>query len=330
MNNLIKFYFPKWIFLNNLGDSINATFIPRILKKINKNCKIEIITDGFLIDIFKLDPNVDLVRKPTFEELHLNYPKYAFSDKQFENIKVVYPDWHPNVFNFWKNNFDFLCNHPTANLITVNFLLQLKLENLLFDKSFDFREFINIENEINTSEFINIAIVPATKLSGKTEPHPGCNGKGLRFNGNKGIESWKQLTTQLKEKNSKIKIFEFSKENFGLGDYHFPEDKNIFNVIKNIDLMDFGIMSDGGLHHIFNARNKKVFLFQATKINKVEFFKLSNTIFPEELHLECRKQCPSYFLEMFEGENKSLKCNLECEDMNPLKLANFILQNISK
>lgn len=330
MSDFIKLYFPRWLFPNNLGDSLNVTFVPKLLKAIYPNKKLEVITHGFLIDIFKIDPSVDSVRLPHQSELYLDYITYAFNEYQNENIKVIYPDWHPKVFSFWKNNHEFLYNHPTANLITINFLLQLRFENLIFDKNFDFREFINIEHTKNNSDLINIGIVPATKLSGKQNPHPHCNGIGLRFNGEKGLESWKITIDALKKENSKIKIFEFSKENFGLGDHHFPEDKNIFNVIKNVDFMDFGVMSDGGIHHIFNARNKKVFLFQATKINKVEFFKLSNTIFPEELHLECRKQCPSYFLEIFGGEDKSLKCNLECENMNPLKLAKFILQNIPK
>lgn len=329
MNN-IKFYFPRWLFPNNLGDSLNATFVPKILKKYYKNCKIEIITDGFLIDVFKLDPYVDSVRKPNYAELNLDYVQYAFSENQIENIKAIYPDWHPKVFSFWKDNFDLLYNHPTANLITVNFLLQLKLENLLFDEAYDFREIINISEEKNTTDFINIGIVPATKLSGKSNPHPYCDGKGFRFNGNNGIQSWISLISELKNKNPKIKIFEFSKENFNLGDYHFQDNGNIFDLIRNVDLMDFGIMSDGGIHHAFNARNKKVFLFQATKINKVEFFKLSNTIFPEHLHLNCRKKCPSYFLQVFGGEDLSKNCNLECEQMNPEKLAKFILENINQ
>lgn len=329
MNNDIKFYFPRWLFPNNLGDSLNTTFVPKILKKYYQNCKIEIITKGFLLDVFKLDPCVDSVREPNFQELNLDYIQYAFSKNQIENIKVIYPDWHPEVFSFWKNNFDFLYNHPTANLITVNFLLQLKLENLLFDETYNFREIVNTREQKNTTEFINIGIVPATKLSGKTNPHPYCDGKGFRFNGNNGMQSWIRLINELKNKNPKIKIFEFSKENFNLGDHHFQDNGNIFDLIRNVDFMDFGIMSDGGIHHAFNARNKKVFLFQATKINKVEFFKLSNTIFPEHLHLDCRKKCPSYFLQVFGGQDLSKNCNLECEQMNPEQLAKFILENIN-
>ncbi len=333
IHSSIKLYYPYWIF-PNLGDAINVTFIPKILKRINPDIKIEIVTSGFLIDIFKLDSNVDIVREPTQQELYFNYREFAFSENTpgsqkfcLPNIKVIWADWHPRVFDFWKQHSAFMQCHPTANLITLNFLLQLDLEYLLFDPSLDFREFINVPVTPNTSDFINVGIVPATKLSGKSSPHPNCNGVGFRFNGAKGMDSWKEFVQELRRLNKKIKIYEFSKENFGLGDVHLP-DSDIFTLIKNVDLMDVGVMSDGGVHHAFNARNKPVVLFQATKINKVEFFKLSNTSFPEHLHLECRKKCPSYFTEVFGGNDKSQTCKLECETMNPKLLAAYIAEKV--
>jgi hypothetical protein len=326
----IKFYFPRWIFPNNLGDSLICTFVPKILKKIYPNSELEIITYGFLIDLFKLNPHVDIVREPNEQERYLNFQQYAFSEQQEENIKVIYPDWHPKVFSFWKEHFKMLEDHPTANIITVNYLLQLRLEHLLFDKDINFLGSLDIESNPNTTNFINIGIVPTTKLSGKTNPHPDCDGKGFRFNGMKGLESWKELVSTMKNLNDKIKIFEFSKENFGLGDHHFEDDGNIFTLIKNVDFMDFGIMSDGGIHHAFNIRNKPVVLFQACLINKVEFFKLGNAFFPEHLHLECRKHCPSYFLQSFGGENKSLSCKRECENLSSKSLAEYIIHNVIK
>ena len=121
MSDFIKLYFPKWLFPNNLGDSLNVTFVPKILKAIYPNKKLEVITYGFLIDVFKIDPNVDVVRLPHQHELYLDYTSYAFNKDQDENIKVIYPDWHPKVFSFWKKNHEILHNHPTANLITINF-----------------------------------------------------------------------------------------------------------------------------------------------------------------------------------------------------------------
>lgn len=326
----IKLYFPRWLFPNNLGDSLVFTFIPRILKQLNKQCKLEIISYGFVNDILKLDQNVDIVRDPYLDEKHLDYRSYAFSDNKIENIKVIYPDWHPRVFSFWKDNHKLLEDHPSANIITVNYLLQLGLENLVFsDIDLLYSTNIPVINK-NTTDSINIGIVPATKLSGKAFPHPNCDGVGFRFNGINGLNAWKNLVNKLKKENKKIKIFEFSKENFSLGDYHFPDTGNIFELFNNVDIMDYGIMSDGGLHHAFNIRKKPVFLFQASLINKIEFFKLGNAFFPEHLHLSCRKQCPSYFNETFGGENLSLKCKRECENMSPELLAEYVLNKIKK
>lgn len=320
----IKFFFPKWHFPNNIGDSVNATFIPKILKKVYPNSEIEVITFGFLIDVFKNDPNVKSVRLPHSNEMFIDFKAYAFSDIQSPEFKSVFPEWHPKVFEFWGKNHDFLVNHKTANLITVNFLLQLKLEHLLFDENFDFREDFYYEPfENNLSEKINVGIVPSTKLAGRPIPHPGCDGKGLRFNGDKGIESWKSFVEKLKSLNKNIVIHEFSYENFGLGDVHYPHSDNLFDLVDQVDKMDIGVMSDGGLHHVFNARKKPVVLFQATKVNKCEFFMIENTFFPEHLHLDCRKSCRSYFSESLQIQDLSLKCNLECENLNPKLLAEY-------
>lgn len=325
----IKLYFPRWLFPNNLGDTLVFTFIPKIIKQIYNQCTLEVISHGFVLDLLKLDKNVDIAREPYPNEINLDYRSYAFSDTKRENIKVIYPDWHPKLFNFWKENSDFLENHPTANLITVNYLLQLKLEYLLFS-NVDLLYYANVQENKKTDNNINIGIVPSTKLSGKKYPHPNCDGIGFRFNGPKGLDSWRKLVENLKLSNQKIKIYEFSNENFNLGDYHFPDSGDIFTLLKNVDMMDFGVMSDGGIHHAFNMRNKPIVLFQACLINKVEFFKLKNSFFPKHLHLECRKKCPSYFHQVFGGENLSLTCKKECENMSPELLAEFILESLQK
>jgi hypothetical protein len=329
MSDFIKLYFPRWLFPNNLGDSLILTFVPKILKQQYPNKKIEVITYGFLVDLLKLDKNVDVVRQPFENEIYLNYKDYAFSNNQNENVKVVYPDWHPKVFSFWKENHEILESHSNVNIIVLNYLLQLGLEKLIFTNT-DFSTYANTPIFKNETQYINVGIVPATKLSGKKTPHPNCDGLGFRFNGQKGLNSWKKLVETLKNKNSNIKIYEFSSENFGLGDYHLPDTGNIFDLLKNVDIMDYGIMSDGGVHHAFNLRKKPIVLFQAGILCKVEFLKLGNAFYPEHLHLDCRKKCPSFFFETFGGENLSLTCKRECENMSAEALGNYFLKKVLK
>lgn len=324
----IKFYFPRWIFPNNIGDSVNATFIPKILKQVYNNCEIEVVTQGFLLDFFKIDPNVNHVRLPEPNEYLVNYREYAMKNNNLENnVKVVYPEWHPNVFKFWKENHDFLVNHPSVNIIILNFLLQLKLEHLIFDTEFNFQPHCYLKNEKKVKDSLNVGIVVSTKLAGKGSPHPGCNGLGYRYK----LNHWEKFVETLKSFDKNIKIFEFSEKNLNIGDIHYGYSKSIFDLIKQIDYMDIGVMPDGGLHHMFNSRNKPIVLFQSNILSKVDFLKLQNSHYPEELHLPCRKTCRSYFSEVFGVEDLSKKCNLECENLDPIKLAEYtykIIKNL--
>lgn len=328
----ITIYFPRWIFPNNLGDSLIFTFVPKLIKNLNPNCFIEVVSHGFVNDLLKLDPHVDLARECYGNEINLNYAEYAFSNEKNKAVHVIYPDWHPKTFSFWRENHNFLVNHPSVNIITLNYLLQLKLENLIFT-DYDFTPYVNIKKEAkedNRKDIINIGIVPATKLSGKKTPHPNCDGIGFRFNGPNGLASWKKFVKELKSLHNNIQIFEFSKENFNLGDHHIPDQNDIFSLIKNIDKMDLGIMSDGGVHHAFNCRKKPIVLFQAGILCKVEFLKLGNSFYPEHLHLECRKQCPSFFTEIFGGIDLSKTCKKECEKLSPELLAKYTSQKIKQ
>lgn len=323
----IKFYFPRWIFPNNVGDSINVTFVPKLLKKIYPESEITVVTHGFLIDVFKLDPNVSLVRTPEFSELNINYYEYAMSDIKYDdNIKVIYPEWHPRLFEFWKKNHELLVNHPTVNIIIVNFLLQLNLEHLLFDSTFDFQPICYSEIKNKPKNSFNVGIVVSSKLAGKGTPHPGCNGIGYRYS----IDHWKTFTKTLKSFNKNIKIFEFSENYMNIGDEHYGYSNSIIDLIDQIDYMDIGVMPDGGLHHMFNSRNKPIVLFQSNILSKVEFLKLKNAHYPEDIHLQCRKKCRSYFSEIFGVEDLSKNCKLECENLDPIKLAEYTYKIIKQ
>ena len=119
---------PRWFYPNNLGDSICTTFIPRLMKSEFPRDDLIIYTYGELIDVFSKDPNVDLVKEPppNFVGNYNFWRSQAFDGgtQLPDNVHVIFAEWHPNLWKYWSTNFDKFYNHPTANLVTVNFLLQ--------------------------------------------------------------------------------------------------------------------------------------------------------------------------------------------------------------
>lgn len=323
----IKFYFPNWIFPNNIGDTIISTFIPKLIKQLHPDHTLEVIVHGKLFDIMKYDDNIDICRLPNNEEMYYDFKSYALGEVKSYDFQVAYPDWHPNLFTFWQNNHDYLVNHPTANIITVNFLLQLGYEHLLFDAiSYDFRPYFNkIKTKLTTDSF-NLGIVISTKLAGKGNPHPGCNGIGYRYK----LESWREFVKHIKQSNPNIQIYEFSETFMHIGDVHNRYTDSFNELFDQIDQIDLAVVSDGGLHHAFNARNTPLVLFQPNILSKVEFLKLDNSYYPEHLHLNCRKSCRSYFSEVFGGNDMSTTCNMECENLDPIELAKYTNNIIEK
>lgn len=322
---MITLFLPNWLYPNNIGDTLVSTFIPKILKQIYPNETLQVVSYGKILEILQKDNNIDICRVPFNEEVHMSFGEYAFSSEQDPNVKVAIAGWHPKLFSFWKDNHDLLVNHPTANIITVNFLLQLQLEHLLFNPQYDFRPYCNTDILPKTNNKFKIGIVPATKLAGKDSPHPGCNGIGYRYR----LEHWKTFVDIIKTKQPDVEIYEFSENFLNLGDFHLPYTNNFIDLFNQIDSLNLGILSDGGIHHAFNLRNKPIVLFQPNILSKVDFVKLSNSHYPEHLHLDCRKSCRSYFTEVFGGEDKSKTCNMECENLNPIGLAEYTLEIIN-
>ena len=324
---MITLFLPNWLYPDNIGDSLVSTFVPGLLKKLNPKEDLQVISYGRLLEVLQKDPSIDICRLPSQEETTMDFGTYAFSsEKQDPSVKVVVAGWHPRLFSFWREHHEHLTNHPTANILTVNFLLQLQLEDLLFDNTQDFSSYCNLEPLPRDKHTFNIGIVISTKLAGKNNPHPGCDGIGYRYK----LESWKSFVDELKTQMPDVKIYEFSQNFLEIGDYHVPYVNSFLDLFHQIDSMDLGVLSDGGIHHAFNLRNKPLVLFQPNILSKVEFLKLSNSYFPDHLHLECRKSCRSYFTEVFGGIDKSKSCNMECESLDPIKLAEYTIQIIKQ
>jgi hypothetical protein len=323
----ISLYIPRWFYTNNLGDSIHSFFIPKIIKKVHPDCKLTVVTFGELIDLMKLNPYVDYVRSPFSTEIgnYEYWKNYAFNDKKIIDRYAVFAEWHPKLWSYWNAHFNQFSDHPSANILTVNSLLQLGMEKFLFDGS-------DLHTNLILGDFKkdrrSIGIVPATKLAGRPLPHPGCDGIGLRFNGDQG-ESWRLFVESIKKLDPSIHIIEYSNVYLGFGDEHVPH-MNWLNLAKQCYRPEVVVTSDGGMHHMFNLVNTKVVLLGAQKINKPCFFKMSNSKYYEDLHIKCLDRCYNTITTLSGWPDLDKSCDNSCQKVDPNLLAHKVYEDYFK
>lgn len=314
---------PRWFYPNNLGDSVVCTFIPKVIKKKYPYCKLTVITHGDLLDVLSEDPLVDVCRGPLTQR-EVGSPQIWMSGKYLqENEYAVYPEWHYSVWTYWNDNFEFFAAHPTANILTVNVLLQLGMTEYLFDGT-DLRPSIPV-GRCRVASDKCLGIVPATKLSGKPTPHPGCNGKGMRFNGDEG-ESWKRFVKRFRELCPDVEVFEFSDTSLGFGDTYVPP-MSWKATAAWCKKMTVSVMNDGGMHHIFNSQSAPVVLTGSWQISKAEHVALSNATMYPDLYEECAYECGSNIRSLRSWKDIEKTCTGACEKISPEKLAEYVARD---
>lgn len=325
-------YFPRWFWPNNLGDSCIFALVPKIIKMIYPECTIEVVTAGSFIPLIEQSIHVNSVRQPYQSEVLTAqaYQQRAFStgNKLTEGnpYLIIYPENHPRLFETIRDRFEDFVAHDSINFVVLNYLLQLGIVDEIFPKK-DFYYFDIKENIQDPHEKFRVAICPMTKTNGKSSPHPGCNGEGYRFNGPRGLESWKSLVKRIKELLPDIEVYEFSWDFLGIGDYHIGPRESLYDLYLETVGIDYTITNDGSYHHLFNLSRKPLTLFTGTKVTKPEFLQLGNAYVPD-IHLECRKTCASFYSDIFGVEDKSLTCKLECEHVDPVELAGLCVKDI--
>ena len=313
--------FPRWFFPNNLGDSIMFTFIPRVLKELGVAKDVHVITSGDLINVLKLDPYTTSVREPQQPELMIpqNYLiAAAMAGNQNSQIKVIYPEWHPKLWSRWNSSFDFFSNHPTLNLISVNYLMQLGVLEEAIKTNLDFRPTIPIfAPKPSVKNGLVFGIIPDTKTANRGVPHPGCDGIGYRFNGPKGLHSWGVVVSELRKLYPTSKIIEYSRQFLGLGDTHVSEIP-FLKLAESVNSLHLGILSDGGLHHVFAATRTPTILLGAQRVNKPEFFKIETDYYDPKHYQKCHSHCDIKNLSGWPSLTKN--CNLDCETIDPMSI----------
>lgn len=325
-NNINYLIIPRWFFPNNLGDSICTTFLPELIKLSHIPKDLTVITYGEdFCQLFRDNPFVkevidnkdtDLFQSPEI------WKSLAFNRQTNQgNIFSIYPEWHPSLWKTWNSNFNYFSSSKFINLISLNYLLQNPdLHSIVksYNYEIDCRPIIN-DIDMPHKDKKYIGIVPDTKLANRSEPHPGCDGKGYRFGGEEGLNHWKKLVGILRQY---APIMEFSRSSLDLGDVHISNlpMKELAKAITNCKI---GIMSDGGMHHMFTACRTQAILLGYQKINKPEFFKVQTDYHFPDLY-QCK--CPIKNLSGWRDLTKT--CDLSCEKVDVDQLAEKIISKL--
>ncbi|MBI5677238.1 MAG: glycosyltransferase [Planctomycetes bacterium] len=326
--NEIIYYIPRWLFPNNIGDSILSASLISPIKKRFPDKTLPVVCDDFLSQIYETNPHVHKVRGPYFDEI--NDPNYWQQSIQKQRDFIsIWPDWHPGLFDLLRqdNNLNQMINASDKNIIICNYLFQNNFHPLdtidtlpkLYLTNDDIKMAKECMNEC-TSRYKVCIVVSERRPS---EKRVGCS--PLRYS----EKSWRRFVERLKILLGDVTVFEVGNPiNYHIGDYYISHTQHILEFAAVLNEMDIGVLSDGGVHHIFNAIDKKYVLFQAYECNAPEFYLMqANGTFDPSLHQECRFQC-HLFSRIMNTEDRSKKCNHACYELDPRKLAEFTVHKL--
>lgn len=331
MENELIYYIPRWFFYDNIGDSILASALIIPIKKKFPNRALTVVCDEFLSEIYKTNPHVHNVRLPYFEERsHINDPNFwRIAMERPKSFFSIVPHWHPDLFSFLRhgNNLQNMINTPDKNIIVYNYLLQNDFHPLHTEDTLP-RIYLT-ENDkkvarVQMTKYISkykVCIVVSERR--RSELRDNCS--PLRYT----EESWRQFVRKLKILLGDVTVFEVGNPtNYHIGDYYIPHAQNIRELAAVLNEMDIGVMSDGGIHHIFNAIDKKYVLFQAYECNAPDLFLMqANGTFDPSLHQDCRFRC-HLFSKILNVDDESKKCKYACYGLDPCKLAEFTVNKL--
>ena len=326
--NEIIYYIPRWLFPNNIGDSILSASLISPIKKRFPDKTLTVVCDDFLSQIYETNPHVHKVRGPYFDEI--NDPNYwQQSIQKPRDFISIWPDWHPGLFDLLRqdNNLNQMINTSDKNIIVCNYLFQNSFHPLdttdTLPRLYLTNDDIKMAKECIdgcTSRYKVCIVVSERRHS---EKRVDCS--PLRYS----EESWRRFIERLKTLLGDVTVFEVGNPiNYHLGDYYIPHTQHIREFAAVLNEMDIGVLSDGGIHHIFNAIGKKYVLFQSYECNAPEFYLMqANGTFDPSLHQECRFQC-HLFSRIMNTEDRSKKCNHACYELDPWKLAEFTVHKL--
>ncbi|MBF0381072.1 MAG: hypothetical protein HQL69_08640 [Magnetococcales bacterium] len=311
----IKLYFPRWRFSYNLGDTVMLSCLFKGIKESYQPDWFEVIGDETMVELFYNDPYVDRFRAGSWlERKTLKY--FGDRSKRKNPVFLVLPEWNPKVFEYLAigDNLQRMIAHPRQNILSLVYAQQINPELFTFD---DLRPRIHLtKKEITKAQRQigdNSIAIHVADIRGRQKRD---DGERLRYS----LASWQRLVAELKTADPTLKIYEVGNNIFhGLGDIHIPPG-SIRKLAAQLNAMKLVVLSDGGVHNLCNAIDKKVVLFQGYEWNPPDMFKMGNGLFNESIHLECRKKC-HIFSDILKIEKASNSCQKECYALDPVLLA---------
>ena len=131
--NGIIYYIPRWLFPNNIGDSILSASLISPIKKRFPDKGLTVVCDDFLSQIYETNPLVSKVRRPFHEEIN-DQVYWQQSIQKPRDFISIWPDWHPGLFDFLRqdNNLNQMINTSDKNIIVCNYLFQNSFHPLHF------------------------------------------------------------------------------------------------------------------------------------------------------------------------------------------------------
>ncbi|MBF0445894.1 MAG: hypothetical protein HQL68_09900 [Magnetococcales bacterium] len=311
----IKLLFPRWKFSYNLGDTVMLSCLFKAIKEFYRPDYFEVIGDNTMVELFANDPYVDHFRAGSLlEKKTLKF--YGDRSQNKNPVFLVLPEWNRAVFKYLAiaDNLQKMIDHPRQNILSLVYAQQINPELFTFD---DLRPRIHLTPEEITEADKQIGdnsiAIHVADIRGRQKRD---DGEKLRYS----FAGWQRLIKELKKADPTLKIYEVGSFKFhGLGDVHIPHG-SIRKLAAQLNAMKLVILSDGGVHNLCNAIDKKVVLFQGYEWNPPDMFKMGNGLFNEAIHLECRKKC-HIFSDILRIEQASKSCKKECYDLDPVLLA---------
>ena len=320
--NKIRIYFLRHYFPYNLGDSVALSSVFKAVKGTYPDYTLEVVSDKTVVDIYYNDPFVDVLRECNVLEKKLPKKFYRkIHAKSFYPLAktityLLWPEMTDDFFQFMGMDAQLKdCEEsPHKNLLSYMYAYQIN-KNIVDYPDLRPRIYLTEQEKQSAKEHIQENSI-ALHIAGIRDDQKRLDGERLRYK----KKNWIAFVKELKKYDPTLTIYEVGQESFlGIGDAFIPR-ASIRELAATLSAMNLVVLSDGGVHNVCNAIDKKVLLFNAYDYNPPDLYRMHNAILNPSYHTSCRKKCHHY-ASILKVEDQRNHCQRECYNLNPKLLA---------